>query len=357
MQRKPAAGRYQPRSGIGAGRPSQRDRGFDGKFVYAVKTTGVYCRPSCPARLPKPQNVAFYTGARTRSRRVSALAGGAGRKRRRPRSSSRRHRRGGPQDRTGRTSAGTGRTCRAAGMSPYYFHRLFKSVTGVTPKAYAAAHRAQRMRRGTRQEQARVTEAIYNAGFNSSSRFYATTNQVLGMTPSAFRAAAPTRNRFAVGECSLGPILVARSEKGVCAIFLGDDPRRAGARPRRTGSRRPTSSAATPNSRNWSPRWSGSSRRRRSASTCRSTCAARPSSSASGRRSARSRPARRRAMPRSRDGSARPRRCGPSHKPAPQTGSRSRFPATGWFTATAMLAGYRWGVERKRDLLAKESAA
>ena len=111
-----------------------------------------------------------------------------------------------------------------AGLSRYHFHRVFKAITGLTPKEYAAAHRAKRVRtqlhrRGT------VTDAIYEAGYNSNGRFYETSNEVLGMTPSTYRAGGPrTDIRFAVGESSLGSILVARSERGVCAIFLGDDP-------------------------------------------------------------------------------------------------------------------------------------
>jgi AraC family transcriptional regulator, regulatory protein of adaptative response / methylated-DNA-[protein]-cysteine methyltransferase len=111
-----------------------------------------------------------------------------------------------------------------AGLSAYHLHRVFKAVTGLTPRAYAAAHRAKRARaelarRGT------VTEAIYGAGYNSSGRFYEKSNQVLGMTPTNYRAGgAKTEICFAVGECSLGSILVAQSERGVCAILLGDDP-------------------------------------------------------------------------------------------------------------------------------------
>jgi AraC family transcriptional regulator of adaptative response/methylated-DNA-[protein]-cysteine methyltransferase len=111
-----------------------------------------------------------------------------------------------------------------AGLSPYHFHRVFKAITGVTPKAYAAASRANRVRdelAGSRT----VTEAIYDAGFNSSSRFYETSAEVLGMTPTDYRAGGPdTEIRFAVGQCSLGSILVAQSATGVCAILLGDDP-------------------------------------------------------------------------------------------------------------------------------------
>jgi AraC family transcriptional regulator of adaptative response/methylated-DNA-[protein]-cysteine methyltransferase len=111
-----------------------------------------------------------------------------------------------------------------AGLSAYHLHRVFRSVTGVTPKAYAAAHRARRMRHALDRGDT-VTQAIYDAGYNSSGRFYEESNRVLGMTPTAYRAGgADTAIRFAVGECSLGSILVAQSDRGVCAILLGDDP-------------------------------------------------------------------------------------------------------------------------------------
>jgi AraC family transcriptional regulator of adaptative response/methylated-DNA-[protein]-cysteine methyltransferase len=111
-----------------------------------------------------------------------------------------------------------------AGLSTYHFHRVFKAVTGLTPKAYAAAQRAKRVR-STLGTSPTVTEALYDAGYNSNGRFYATANEVLGMTPSNYRAGgARTAIRFAVGECSLGAILVAQSERGICAILLGDDP-------------------------------------------------------------------------------------------------------------------------------------
>jgi AraC family transcriptional regulator of adaptative response/methylated-DNA-[protein]-cysteine methyltransferase len=101
---------------------------------------------------------------------------------------------------------------------------LFKTETGLTPKAYAAAQHAKRIRSRLDARET-VTTAIYDAGFSSSSRFYETSNEVLGMTPKAFQSGgADTAIRFAVGECSLGSILVAASQKGVCAILLGDDP-------------------------------------------------------------------------------------------------------------------------------------
>jgi AraC family transcriptional regulator of adaptative response/methylated-DNA-[protein]-cysteine methyltransferase len=109
-------------------------------------------------------------------------------------------------------------------LSPYHFHRVFKAITGLTPKAYAAAHRAKRVS-STLGTSGTVTEALYDAGYNSSGRFYATADEVLGMTPSNYRAGgARTAIHFAVGECSLGSILVARSERGICAILLGDNP-------------------------------------------------------------------------------------------------------------------------------------
>jgi AraC family transcriptional regulator of adaptative response/methylated-DNA-[protein]-cysteine methyltransferase len=109
-------------------------------------------------------------------------------------------------------------------MSRFHFHRVFKSVTGVTPKAYAAAHRAQRMRDELPRSHS-VTAAIYGAGYNSSGRFYAASADVLGMKPTDFRAGGTgAAIRFAVGECSLGAILVAATETGVCAISLGNDP-------------------------------------------------------------------------------------------------------------------------------------
>jgi AraC family transcriptional regulator of adaptative response/methylated-DNA-[protein]-cysteine methyltransferase len=111
-----------------------------------------------------------------------------------------------------------------AEMSVFHLHRTFKTVTGLTPNGYAAAHRAHRVRAKLGKNQS-VTDAIYDAGFNSNSCFYETSNAVLGMTPSNFRAGgANTDIHFAIGECSLGSIMVAKSERGVCSILLGEDP-------------------------------------------------------------------------------------------------------------------------------------
>jgi AraC family transcriptional regulator of adaptative response/methylated-DNA-[protein]-cysteine methyltransferase len=203
-----------------------RDSAAEGAFVYSVATTGVYCRPTCPSRRPKPENVAFYA--------TPAQAEKAG---------FRPCRRCRPNEAPAaeRAAAVVAEACRRiekaetapsldalaakAGMSPSHFHRLFKSIAGVTPKAYAAAHRAERVRQELSKGESSVTEAIYGSGFNASSRFYEKAKDVLGMTPSAYRAGgAEAEIRFAIGQCSLGAILVARSDKGVCAILLGDDP-------------------------------------------------------------------------------------------------------------------------------------
>ncbi len=113
---------------------------------------------------------------------------------------------------------------RRAGLSPHHFHRVFKAVTGVTPKAYADAHRANAVRTRLASGRGSVTDAIFNAGYNANSRFYEQADAVLGMQPRQYRAGGvDARIMFALGQCSLGAILVARSDKGVCAISLGDD--------------------------------------------------------------------------------------------------------------------------------------
>jgi AraC family transcriptional regulator of adaptative response/methylated-DNA-[protein]-cysteine methyltransferase len=119
---------------------------------------------------------------------------------------------------------GLAELARTAGLSPWHLHRIFKEVTGLSPRAYAAAHRTNRVRDRLARSPT-VTDAIYESGFNSSGRFYEASAQMLGMTPSDYRAGgAAATIRFAVGICSLGSILVASSALGVCAILLGDDP-------------------------------------------------------------------------------------------------------------------------------------
>ncbi|WP_298211885.1 bifunctional DNA-binding transcriptional regulator/O6-methylguanine-DNA methyltransferase Ada [Acidovorax sp.] len=203
----------------------ERSAAADGSFWYSVQTTGVYCRPSCAARTPRPENVRFHASCaeaesagfrpcqRCKPRQPSALAHHA----------------------TLVTQA-----CRIieaeeattldalaerVGLSSSHLHRIFKQATGLTPKAYAAAQRERRVRSALEQSGDSVTDAIYGAGYQSSSRFYEKSTQVLGMTPKRYRAGAPAqRIRFAVGQCVLGAILVAHSGQGLCAILLGDDP-------------------------------------------------------------------------------------------------------------------------------------
>ena len=203
----------------------RRDRRFDGAFFYSVATTGVYCRPSCGARLPRRENVRFHASCEEAER-----AGFRPCKRCRPDEAPLELRRARAVERACRLIEAAEETpsldqlAESAGMSRYHFHRIFKAITGVTPKAYASANRARRLREQLPRS-ATVTEAIYGAGFNSSGRFYATSSQVLGMAARRFRSGGTGESiRFAVGQCTLGSILVAATETGICAVQLGDDP-------------------------------------------------------------------------------------------------------------------------------------
>ncbi|WP_017480372.1 bifunctional DNA-binding transcriptional regulator/O6-methylguanine-DNA methyltransferase Ada [Pseudomonas sp. PAMC 26793] len=202
-----------------------RDAKADLTFVYGVKTTGVYCRPSSSARRPRPENVEFFDTPQ------QAEAAGY-----RPNKRS-----SGDQTQVAARHAQlVAAACRhieqaetlpaledlatLAGLSPFHFHRVFKALTGLTPKRYASAHRSRKVRDGLK-DQHSVTDALYDAGFNSNSRFYEAADQLLGMKPGDYKAGGTNTDiRFAVGQCSLGAILVAQSNRGVCAILLGDDP-------------------------------------------------------------------------------------------------------------------------------------
>ena len=202
-----------------------RDRSADGQFWYSVATTGVYCRPSCPSRSANPGNVGLHG-----SLREAKATGFRPCKRCNP---------DGPSAEI-ENAAVVAKACRlieaseeapslkglalAANLSTSHFHRLFKSVTGLTPKDYACAHQASRVRDGLAKGRS-VTEAMYGAGFNSSGRFYERSRTMLGMTPTQYRAGGANEDiRFAVGQSSLGAILVASSDKGVVSILIGDDP-------------------------------------------------------------------------------------------------------------------------------------
>ncbi len=202
-----------------------RDPDAEGKFYYSVKTTGVYCRPSCAARLARRENVQFHASCEAAER-----AGFRACKRCRPNGRSLAEEYAAKVATACRTIATAEELpsleflAKAAGMSRFHFHRVFTKIAGLTPKAYAMAHREARMRQ-TLPKRSSVTEAIYEAGFNSNSRFYAAASRMLGMKPKNFRQGGKGEViQFAVGECSLGSILVAVSDKGVCAVSLGDDP-------------------------------------------------------------------------------------------------------------------------------------
>ncbi|AKJ42317.1 bifunctional DNA-binding transcriptional regulator/O6-methylguanine-DNA methyltransferase Ada [Pragia fontium] len=198
----------------------------DGHFVYGIQTTGIYCRPTCPARTPDPDYIEFFDSCELAERHHYRAC-----KRCKPNGESN-------QERDSRLIT---KACRIieqmdgainleelskrVAMSPSFFHRKFKKITGVTPKQFSTAIRIKNMQHELVKQNESITDAIYNSGFNSGSRFYAATDRSLGMTPGAYREGGKnTKIQFAIAECSLGSILVARSPKGICAISFGDDP-------------------------------------------------------------------------------------------------------------------------------------
>lgn len=202
-----------------------RDRASDGSFFYSVRSTGIFCRPSCPARRPKRSNVAFHDTAEE--------ARGAGF---RPCLRCRPELDAAPDSPDERIAV----LCRIieqaeapptlaslaarVGLSPFHLQRRFKAATGLSPRQYAEACRAGRLRRELAHGKS-VTDAIHAAGFGSSSRFYERSDQMLGMTPTAYRKGGEKQTiRFASGLSTLGIVLVATGERGVCAILIGDSP-------------------------------------------------------------------------------------------------------------------------------------
>ena len=203
-----------------------RDQSADNVFYYAVKTTGVFCRPGCASRRPNRENIEFF------DTREEALSAGYR-----------------PCKRCGidavsaqeRLSKAVVRACRRleqsgvpapkldelaaeAGLSPWYFHRVFKKLVGVTPKQYSATHQAQHFRQNLKTSQS-VTEAIYESGFGSSSRAYEKIDDRLGTTPSNYRSGAEGLSiSYGIASCYLGWVIVATTERGICAINFGDDP-------------------------------------------------------------------------------------------------------------------------------------
>lgn len=203
-----------------------RNAAKDGIFVYSVRSTGVYCQPSCASRTPARENVRIHDSSDDAEREGFRAC-----RRCRP----------DLPPRSERHAAIVADLCRrmedsdeplglrdlaeAAGMSMYYLHRVFKSIIGVTPKAYADEVRNRRMRSNLGRRGSTVTSAIYGSGYGSSSRFYEKSTRRLGMTPTNFRRGGANASIvFSVAECWLGHVLVAASEKGICAITMGGKP-------------------------------------------------------------------------------------------------------------------------------------
>ncbi len=193
-----------------------KDRRFDGLFVTGVLSTGIYCRPSCPARPPRRENVRFYAcpedaeaaGLRAclrcrpdaQARDAAAVAGALA------------------VLRDGEAVVPLERLAALTGYSPAHFQRLFKRATGLSPAAYARALRRERAADALSQG-ARVTDAVYTAGYGAPSRFYAATKGRMGMTPSAWKnGGRGAVIHWAVAITSLGPMLVAATDKGVCRL-------------------------------------------------------------------------------------------------------------------------------------------
>lgn len=202
-----------------------RDASADDAFVYSVATTGVYCRPSCAARLARPENVRFFANGKE-----AQAAGFRACKRCKPDQPSLREQYGAKVTKACRLIEKSDELpslealAKYVGLSPYHFHRIFKQLTGTTPRRYAAARREHRVRDRLRSG-TRITDAIFDAGYGSNSRFYENATAMLGMKPRDYRAGGTNVTiKFAVGECSLGSILAAQSERGICAILLGEDP-------------------------------------------------------------------------------------------------------------------------------------
>jgi len=195
-----------------------------GAFVYGVTSTGICCRPACASRRPLRANVRFFDAVE-----LAIAAGFRPCRRCRPDAAP-------PEAATARMLE---RVCRSidaaeappsldelareAGLSPSHFHRVFRAALGVTPRAYVAARRRERLQRALRGAKS-VTQAAFDAGYNSSARFYANAAADLGMSPAAYRRGGAARAiRYAFAGCSLGTLAVAFSERGVCALDLGDD--------------------------------------------------------------------------------------------------------------------------------------
>src|SRR5262245_21529041 len=202
-----------------------RDAAADGTFVYGVQSTGVYCRPSCPSRRPRRDRVALFTLPE-----AAEHAGYRACKRCHPEQAAIRDPHVELVQRVCRAIAANpegGLTLAAlsadVGLSPFHLQRIFKRVMSITPKQFADAYRMERFKGELRKGEA-VTSALYGAGYGSSSRLYERADTQLGMTPAVYRkGGAGMQITYTVVPCALGVLLVAATERGVCAVTLGDD--------------------------------------------------------------------------------------------------------------------------------------
>ena len=204
----------------------RRDASFDGRFVYGVLTTGVYCRPGCPSRTPLRKNVAFYSSpaaaeaARLRSCRRCEPKAPA------PPSLQAVERARLYLEAHADEAVTLDRLSAEAGLSPYHLQRVFKRATGLSPKEYARALRNDRFKKHVRKESS-VTTAIYEAGYGSGSRVYEKADQHLGMTPATYQKGGRGMTiRYALADSPLGRLLVGATERGVCSVQLGESDRR-----------------------------------------------------------------------------------------------------------------------------------
>src|SRR6201997_2868553 len=202
----------------------RRDAGADGKFLYGVRTTGVYCRPGCASRLPLRKNTLFFE-----TRAEAEAAGLRACKRCRPADGSTASRHIAAIEKAcallqkSETMPSLAELADAAGISPFHFHRVFKQITGATPRDYARTHRLGRLADKLDAGQP-VTEAIYASGFGASSRAYESAPAALGMTPGARRRGGIGQTiRFVTVETPLGWALVAATERGICMTALAGD--------------------------------------------------------------------------------------------------------------------------------------
>ena len=191
-----------------------RDRSADGRFVVGVRTTGIYCRPTCPARRPQRENVAFYPdGASARAAGLRACL------RCRPDDEARDARAVAQAlAAIGEGVTGLDALATRAGYAPHHFHRLFKRATGMTPAAYARGRRAT-LAADALTEEKQVTTAIYQAGYSAPSRFYEGAGPRLGMAPSVWaKGGAGVTIRWTIAATSLGPLLIAATDTGLCRV-------------------------------------------------------------------------------------------------------------------------------------------